>query len=114
VTQYKLIAERQDLQHGTPPGSGWIDVDDQRVGASSGQSVLTYCQLGTSSQMPSPWHSVDNRTCTAMPAVQHAQQQQQAGLIFSNSSDVSLSSNLDFPWSPGAYNDNSVDDWFTA
>jgi len=116
VAQYnlptQLIAEQQNLQHGTPPGSVWVDVDDQRVGASSGHPVITYGQLGSSSQTPSPWYSVDNRTCTAMPAAQD-EQQQHAGLIFSNSSDVSLSSNLGFPWSPSTCYDNSVDDWFT-
>lgn len=111
ATPYSLPTQLITQQPHGRPASVW---NDQRVGTSSAQPV-TYDQLRTSSEMMAPWYSLDDCSGTAVPAAQAEQQQQQhAGLLFSNGSDVSLSSNLCIPWSADVCYDNSVNDWYIA
>lgn len=109
----QLINQLQHAQQSIGD-SNWISTKDRCVTTSSGLPSVTCSQLNTSSQTLAPWYRVDDQARTATTAEQDQQQQQQqqhAGQFIHNSSNVSLSNNLTFRWSPDAYYENNVNNW---
>jgi len=113
TTQSNLPAQQQRSEYGMP-GSEWVKMEDQCVTTSSGLPVKSYTQLNTAPQTSVAWYLVDDPAGTTTLAEPNKQQQQQqhADLLIHNSSSVSLSSNLSFPWSPDASCDNRLNDWW--
>lgn len=102
-----FTGQQQHVQHGLP-ASVWIN--HHSGGTSSGSQVNTYDHPHAASQTLAPWYGVDDHAGSVIPPVQNHQQyqdfqqrqQQHAGLLYSNGSDVSLSNDVSLPWSPGS------------
>jgi len=99
---------QQDTEH-IMPCSAWISTEDQ-CGTTSSALPTTY---NSSAQTLAPCYQVDN--CVGMSTLaepgQQQQQQQHAGLLTDNSSNVFLSNDHSFPWSPDVSYDNNFNDW---